>query len=420
MTNNNDPVRRGEKIARRLDAEARAKGQVQAPDPDWDLGPEPDPGPGPDPDRTQDNNLGIMRIRPATQLAGHKQKRWLAKSRIPFGDVTVLVGDEGIGKSLFWVLLAAAITTGEPLPEFGIPARKPDHVILVLTEDDWSADVLPRLYIAGADISRVSVLCDSTDGSGSPEFPKDMSHVLDADPRPALVVVDAWLDTVDPRLRVRDGQQARIALHPWRSAATKTGAAVILLSHTNRLDSGDTRDLYGATAALRQKARMTLFAQEDGDGNLTVGPDKANAAKGGTRATCFQVRAERVFEPTDDSDGTVPILCALGQSQYTARQLAMANHTSHQDGDAAIPEHLSEFAEELRSYISEGDPFRDDDGNEWRRRLSNDVYKAAEACGASKDKAKRVKAGIGAVTQRDEERWYWAVPPADGEGSKGV
>jgi hypothetical protein len=218
------------------------------------------------------------------------------------------------------VLIVAAVTTGKALPEFGIPARAPQHVLLVITEDDWSTDVRPRLELAGADLHYISVLCDRQDGSGAPVFPFHMPLVYDADPTPVLVVVDAWLDTVDRTLSVRDPQQARRALHPWTDLAIKTDAAVILVTHTNRIASGNVRDLYGATGALRQKARMTLFAQRDDDGNLLVGPDKANATATDIAATKFRIEGVRVFDPTDDSDGTVPILRYVGQSTKTAGQ----------------------------------------------------------------------------------------------------
>jgi len=354
-----------------------------------------------------------MCVRKASALDKPKRKRWLAKNRIPLRDVTVLVGEEGIGKSLFWVLVVAAITRGTEEPEFGIPARAPADVLLILTEDDWSTDVLPRLQQSGADISHISVLSDSPDGSGSPEFPRHIGHVLNAKPRPMLVVVDAWLDTVDPRLMVRDPQQARRALHPWRRVATQTGSAVLLLSHTNRLGTGNTRDLYGATGSLRQKARMTLFAQEDSDHFLTIGPDKANSTQTGTLATRFTITKVQVYEATEDDDGTVPMLKAQGYSDKTAREIAVANHLAQQSGaDEAttdIPAHLQDFATLLREYIKSGESCPSD----WpsgHRRLSKDVYKAAESAGGSKDKAKKVKAGIGAFAKHgDDDCWYWVI-----------
>ena len=199
----------------------------------------------------------------AGDLSPIRQARFLAKNRIPKAAVTILCGDEGIGKSLFWVYIAAAVTTGKPLPEFGIPPREPANNILVLTEDNWQEDVLPRLTVVKADLSRIKVICTDPDGTGSPIFPDSMELITNAEPRPPVVVIDAWLDTVPGNLSVKDTQQARAALAPWKDAATRTGAAIILLTHPNRLSTGNMRDKYGATMALRQKARMTLYALQD-------------------------------------------------------------------------------------------------------------------------------------------------------------
>ncbi|WP_431840098.1 AAA family ATPase [Gordonia hongkongensis] len=254
----------------------------------------------------------------ATDLKPAEQPRWLAKGRLPRAAISLLVGDEGIGKSLLWVWLVAAITTGRALPEFGIPARNPQNVLLVVTEDDWTTTVLPRLEVAGVNLGMVEVICAEDDGSGAPVFPRDLHLVVDAEPRPALVVVDAWLDTVTAGLSVKDPQQARRALHPWKEVATVTDAAVLLLTHTNRVDSGNARDKYGATGELRKKARLTLFAQQDDDGHLVVGVEKSNTTKA-LPATMFTVDPIQHFDATDDHDGSVPLLRYIGESDRTAR-----------------------------------------------------------------------------------------------------
>lgn len=259
-----------------------------------------------------------MRLWPAADLKPATQPRWLARGRLQRGATNLLVGDEGIGKSLLWVLIVAAITTGKPLPGFGIPHRDPGRVVLVCTEDDWCSTVRPRLEVTGADLSMIAVICTDDDGSGAPTFPRDIG-LLREPPAPALVVVDAWLDTVPPALRVKDPQDARLALHPWKELATATDAAVLLLVHTNRLGSASARDRYGASYALRQKARMTLYAQSDDAGRLVVGPEKMNNAAP-VPASLFAITTVRKFTPTDDDDGTVPLLVYAGESDRTARQ----------------------------------------------------------------------------------------------------
>jgi len=254
----------------------------------------------------------------AKQLNRSKRKQWLALNRIPRSGVTVLVGDEGIGKSLFWVWIVAAVTTGKPLSEFGIPARDPQHVRLVLTEDDWSSEVRPRLIKAGADLDYVTVIACYKDGSGAPVFPRDMDLVYQA-PVPALIVVDGWLDTLPATIDIQRPQSAARALTPWRNAAIQLDAAVILVTHTNRTNAAKTRDKYGGTGELRKKARMTLFAQRDAQKRLLVGPEKTNGASI-LASAIFTIKSVKAREPTDDDDGTVPVLEYVEDSDQTASE----------------------------------------------------------------------------------------------------
>jgi hypothetical protein len=341
--------------------------------------------------------VNSMRLWKANELKPYRQPKFLASNRIPFGAVTILCGDEGIGKSLLWVWIVAAVTTGKPLPEFGIPDRDPANVILVLTEDDWQTCVLPRLIVAGADMDRIQVICTDDDGTGSPTFPTDMHLITDATPVPALVVVDAWLDTVPTMLMVRDAQQSRTALHPWRESAGKTGAAVLLLTHSNRLATANIRDRYGSTASLRQKARMTLYALADpNDGTLIVGPDKANSAPTRTKASRFRITADVYFDPTPDHDGTVPSLAYVGSTGKTIKDhLAELVDTEQRKARrrTAAETWLIEF-------LAAGP------------RKSTDAFaEGARAEGEfTRDQLRRAKDKV-ARAYRDEECWYWELLP---------
>jgi AAA domain len=295
---------------------------------------------------------GKPRLWQAAALQSVRQATFLAKNRIPYGAATILCGDEGIGKSLLWVLIVGAVTTGTELAAFGIPAREPADVILILTEDAWAEDVLPRLEVVGADLNRIHVICTEDDGTGSPTFPDDVELITDGGVQPALVVVDAWLDTVAANLSVKDPQQSRAALHPWKEAAGQTGAAILLLTHTNRLDTGNMRDKYGASAALRQKARSTLFALADPDtpGVLLVGPDKANNSRGGTSAARFNIDAVQHWPATADHDGTVPRLKFMGDTGQTIKQhLAAVRDADREQSRAKSGAEIF-----LRGYLANG------------------------------------------------------------------
>lgn len=347
----------------------------------------------------------VPRLWRATDLKPAEQPRWLARGRLPRAAISLLVGDEGIGKSLMWVWVAAAVTTGRALPEFGVPAGAPGHVIVVVTEDDWCSTVRPRLEVAGADLTNMSVICTEDDGSGAPVFPRDLHLIADADPAPVLVVVDAWLDTVPPGLSVRDPQHARQALHPWRELATATDAAVLLLTHTNRVASVNARDRYGATGELRKKARMTLFAQADDEGRLIVGPEKANTAAP-IPASMFTIRSVQHFDPTDDSDGTVPELVYAGDSDQTAREHLAASADSEGEGG----ETLTEAELWLHDYLTE------------QGAAPSKVAKAdAAKAGIRERTLQRAAKRVGVVTDsRGFPRVTWWQLPGPNSGASGA
>lgn len=337
------------------------------------------------------------RIWRATDLEPVSQPTWLAAGRIPRSAVTILVGDEGIGKSLLWVWAIAAVTTGQALPEFGIPERDAGRVLLVLTEDEWSSTVRPRLEVAGADLTMIDVIATEADGSGSPIFPRDMHLVVTATPAPALVIVDAFLDTVTAGLTMKDPQQARQALHPWKEAATVTGAAVMLLTHTNRVDSKNARDRYGITGELRKKARMTLYAQQDEDGNLVVGPEKSNIV-GKVAASKFTIRPEQFFPASVDHDGTVPKLVYLGESDLTAAE-HLRESWDDEHGDPAGDR--TEAEQWLEDFLAEQG-----------KTSSKDVKAGAKKVGIAERTLKRASKFLGVRIESEEfpRVTYWSLP----------
>jgi AAA domain len=258
-----------------------------------------------------------IRLHRGTDMAESEPVTWrLAPGYLAAGKVNLLVGDEGIGKSLWTIRAIASTTTGKTWGPFTI-AGDPADVILIATEDGWSDTIRPRLEVAEADFDRLHVFSEGTDGTGLPTFPKDMNVLRDQRIRPSLVVVDAWIDTVPGGLPVKDTQKARGAVAPWKSYAADTNAAVLLVAHTNRGDRDNLRNTYGLSVALRQVARSTLYAAEDPDTSaLLVGPDKSNL---GVRAMAerFERSSVQRFPSTDQNDGTVARLDHLGTDGRT-------------------------------------------------------------------------------------------------------
>lgn len=106
-------------------------------------------------------------------------------------------------------------------------------------------------------------------------------------------------------------QPAKAVAH-WKEYAAETDSAVLLVTHTNRLESQDIRNTYGLSGALRQVARSTIYALEDPDTKaLLVGPDKSNLGAKSVAHRFIKTPVEH-FIPTKNSDGTVALPVSIG------------------------------------------------------------------------------------------------------------
>jgi hypothetical protein len=198
---------------------------------------------------------------------------WIVPGLLPASDVAVLVGEEGIGKGLWWIEQVRRVT------DAGMP------VVLIVAEDDPERALRPRMDAAGVDVSLVHIMVQNPETlTGHPYLPSHSDEVERAisDTGARLLVLDPWVSVVPGHLNIRDTQQARQALDPLTVLARRTAACILAVAHTNR-SSGSTRDRVGLTGVLRQVARVLILALEDPDdpSSLLVGVDKANGAARG-------------------------------------------------------------------------------------------------------------------------------------------
>jgi hypothetical protein len=100
-----------------------------------------------------DEDLGILR---ATAVKP-TNVRWLWKYRLAIGELALLAGDGGIGKSMLIQYILAIITRGWDWP-CGEGRATPGNVIIVSAEDDPATSITPRLMAMGADLDRVTFL----------------------------------------------------------------------------------------------------------------------------------------------------------------------------------------------------------------------------------------------------------------------
>ena len=172
---------------------------------------------------------------------------WLWEGRIPYGKITVLDGDPGLGKSTVTLDLAARVSTGRSMPLADQQVRAPRDVILISVEDGLSDTVRPRLESAGADLARIHSLRSvgtPLDGDQPLSLPGHMDSLRRAveGKSASLLVIDPLMAVIDRGRDAHKDQDMRGLLGELAAMAEETHLAVLLVRHLNKAGGG--RSLY--------------------------------------------------------------------------------------------------------------------------------------------------------------------------------
>lgn len=205
-----------------------------------------------------------------------KRVRWLWHDRIPIGEITLVAGREGVGKSTYLADLAAKITTGRALGEYEGQARS---VIYLAQEDSWSYTIAPRLIAAGADLDRV-LHVESVEDRGL-VLPYDCGSLADVaiEHNVGAIMCDPIISLIDEKLSTDRARELRQALEPLRRSAEHAGVAVIALVHFNKGD-GDVLTKISGSRGWVEVARAAIgLVRDEDEGRLLLGQIKNNLGR---------------------------------------------------------------------------------------------------------------------------------------------
>jgi RecA-family ATPase len=207
--------------------------------------------------------------------------RWLATNRIPAGDVTILSGDGGGGKTTVALQLAVSVardlgdwlgTTCESGPVIFFSAEEPENEMRrrldrVVRKRGIEAADIENLHFHFADLDRCLL------GTGAPNTPIKPTELFGSlyqralEIRPSLIIVDSIAATFGGNQN--DRVQARMFVNLFRRLALHTECAALLLDHpslsgmTNGTGRGGSMDWQNAT-----RARLYLRSVENDEGGL--------------------------------------------------------------------------------------------------------------------------------------------------------
>jgi hypothetical protein len=197
------------------------------------------------------SDMGISRVR---WLHGHEQG-----GHIPLGAITLLAGREGIGKSTITYDFISKVTNGLLPGEF---YGAPKGVVIYATEDDWEPVILPRLFAAEADTSKVFRV-DAYEGDEKDwiRFPRDLVQLtrMCREHDVALVVLDPIMSIIDGKLDTHKDREVREVLDPLARFAATAEVSVVGLIHVNKSGTSDPLNSIMGSRAFSAVARSVLY-----------------------------------------------------------------------------------------------------------------------------------------------------------------
>ena len=195
-----------------------------------------------------------------------EEVEWYYEGRVPLGSLTLLVGQAGLGKTMFACELSARGSRGQ----LGSPAAA---VIFATAEDSLAHTLVPRLTAAGADLARVRFMKIVDDGLEGLTLPEDIDKLHDAVETTGakLIVLDPVVGHLSGNIDSHKDHSVRRALAPLAALAESTGAAILGIGHLNKSHSTDVLTRLGGLGCLRcrRSQRPALWRRSRRCGGFT-------------------------------------------------------------------------------------------------------------------------------------------------------
>lgn len=321
-----------------------------------------------------------------------KDIEWFWYNRIPRGAMTIVEGEEGIGKSTMLCALAAVMTTGKG-PE-GFVVNDPGVVLWLSAEEDVARVTKKRLIDAGANLNLIAVIRDpfTFDDRGLMGLREQIAEFA-----PSMVVIDpifAYLSGDSNR-----GNDARRLTNDLKQTAEMFNVAMLLVRHIGKARGmGDPRAAGLGSVEWRAAVRSVLLVGADPDDRdkRAVTQNKNNY---GPHSPAIGYKIES--DPTALSGAR---FYWTGESDLTPERL-LASVTRDEDEKAGHRE-AEDF---LREVLADGE------------RPAKDIQAEAKQYGISESTLNRTKRRLGVKSRCEgggfgssKKIWYWSLPTEDG------
>jgi putative DNA primase/helicase len=348
---------------------------------------------------------------------------WLWNGWLAAGKLHVLGGAPGTGKTTIALAMAASVSTGGRWPDGTRSAT--GNVVIWSGEDDPKDTLVPRLALAGANLSRIYFVTSVLDGDERRSF----DPAIDTEPlrRKLLEIGDARLLIVDPIVSAISGDshknaEVRRGLQPLVDLAASMQCALLGVTHFSKGTGG--RDpverltgslAFGALARIVWVAARQQEAGEDGRTVRLLCRAKSNIGPDDSGVEYDLRQAELKAHP-----GISATFVQWGEALTgSARELLATAEAVGDDGDGGSVAGAKRF---LLDLLEEGP------------RPARIIKADADGAGVSLAALKRAKKALGVEAVKvggffgkEKQQWIWRLPaeedhddPLQGGSLKGI
>ena len=246
---------------------------------------------------------GEIILRPLSEYE-ELQAEFLVTDRIPRGQITLIGGEGGSGKTSLWIDIVAAISSGRPsVLEKDTPfedLQEPQRVVIFNAEDDLERVLKRRLRAAGANEDNVFSLSLTEKAFSEIKMNSSKIEGIIERYRPALMVFDPLQAFIPPEVNMGARNAMRACLAPLITLGEKYGTAFLIVLHTNKMAGAWGRRRLSDSSDIWDIARSVLMIGTTGDGKRYCSQEKNN----------FGRMAETILFDVDDDRirylGTTP------------------------------------------------------------------------------------------------------------------
>ena len=314
------------------------------------------------------------------------QKRpieWLWRPFLQCRAINLLTGDPNAGKSTIVCEIAAALSTGRPLPGDPVSLKRPPMNTWIMNGEDAADDTIAwRLDNQGADPKRVLI----TDQQATIDV--SLAREIDRTVREAqirLLVIDplqAWMGSDVDMNRANETREWAGIL---RKVALDTGCAVVFVRHRRKGQPGDNK-LYSGLGSIDISgfARCESSAIVGKDGRRYLARTKGNVGPDGDG---ISYNIESVQEPGNDH----------GVLRWTGKYVEKVPTTI-----SRTPKALQNAIEWLGGFLKDGP------------KLAIEVLSESNRLGISERTLRRAKDGLAESRQLENGDWVWQLGPHHG------